>query len=162
MFNQHESSTPVTGLTWSVTSNNPCDPTPWNISNNDLKIRYDIVNSFNCGGTCSSIQSGSATANIIVLNFNTYLNLDFDGIGELQQSNFDVISFYLDDVLIANAHAAGGNLGCQMGDVIKTYNVPSPYLLLANTTHKLSIIFSTNDGLYHTNSYYEVNLSFTY
>lgn len=82
-------------------------------------------------------------------------------IGERQDSGFDKITFKLDGTQIADAHAPGGGLGCLMGPVIKTYQVASPYLLLANTTHTLRIDFSTIDALYHVDSYYQVNLSFT-
>lgn len=97
----------------------------------------------------------------VVGSSNTYLNVDFEGIGERQDSGFDKITFKLDGTQIADAHTPGGGLGCLMGPVIKTYQVASPYLLLANTTHTLRIDFSTIDALYHVDSYYQVNLSFT-
>ena len=60
---------------------------------NDYKIRYDISNSVNCGGTCAITQTGVATATITVGGLNTYLGLDFTGIGEREQSNFEKIKF---------------------------------------------------------------------
>ena len=151
---------PVTGLTWATTVNNPCDATPWVISNQNLTIRYDVTDSLNCGGTCNDIQSGTATATITVGGVNVNMGLSFNGVGELQASNFEKITFSLDGVQIADAHAAGGSLGCVMGAVVQTFTSPPPYLLLAGTVHTLFIDFTTNDGLFHVGSYYEVDLTF--
>jgi hypothetical protein len=152
---------PVTGLVWDTTVNNACNATPWVISNSNLTIRYNITNSVNCGGTCQSLQAGTATATITVGAKDVYMGLDFDGIGELQASQFEIIKFSLDGVQIADAHAAGGNLGCAMGPVVKTFTQPSPYFLAANSVHTLFIDFTTADPLFHVGAYYEVQLSFT-
>jgi hypothetical protein len=152
---------PVTGLIWDTTVNNPCNATPWEITNANLTIRYNITNSVNCGGTCNSTQSGTATATITVGGTDVNMGLDFKGIGELQDPDFEKILFKLDGVQVANAHAAGGSLGCQMGPVIKTYITPSPYFMAANSVHTLLVEFTTNDGAYHVGAFYEVNLSFT-
>jgi hypothetical protein len=151
---------PVTGLIWETTVDNPCDATPWVVSNQNLKIRYNVTDSENCGGTCSSIQAGTATATITVGAVNVNMGLSFSGIGELEAPDFEKITFSLDGTEIAKANAAGGNLGCEMGPVVQTYIVPPPYLLLAGTVHTLFINFTTNDGLYHVGSFYEVDLTF--
>jgi hypothetical protein len=161
---------PVTGLTWTTTSNTTgvarCQPSGWTVSNQNLRIRYDCANSQNCGGTCDITQTGIATATITVGGVNTYLGLDFVGIGELQAPDYEKIKFILNggtysNVELANAHAAGGNKGCQMGPVVKQYLVQPPYLLKANTVYTFKIDFTTNDPLYQVGAYYEVNLQFT-
>ena len=119
-----------------------------------------MVDSQNCGGTCTTIQSGTAVANITVGDKDAFLNLDFEGIGELEKPNYELISFNLDGKLIAKAHAAGGNKGCAFGPVIKKYLTPGPYKLLKFSKHKLEVKFTTNDNLFHKNCYYQVNLSF--
>lgn len=151
---------PVTGLTWDTTVNNPCDAAPWLITNSNLKIRYNITDSQDCGGTCDSIQSGTATATITVGGLDVNMGLSFEGIGELQAAQFEQITFFLDGVEIANANAAGGNLGCQMGPVVQNFIQAPPYFLLANSVHTLFINFTTNDELYHVGAYYEVDLTF--
>jgi len=161
---------PVTGLSWANSSNATgvpsCQPSGWAISNQNLRIRYNIANSINCGGTCGITQTGVATATITVGGLNTYLGLDFTGIGEREQSNFEKIKFTLNggsysNVELANAHAPGGNKECKMGPVVKQYLVPPPYLLIAYTVYTLTIDFTTADSLYHKDAYYEVNLKFT-
>jgi hypothetical protein len=152
---------PVTGLSWSTTVSNVCNSTPWTISAGNQTIRYDIVDSFNCGGTCSNIQAGTATATIVVGSSAVNLGLDFEGVGEAQNSNFERITFTLNGTQVANANAPGGSLGCVMGPVVKTYTTAPPYVLAANTTHTLVIDFTTADALYHVNAYYEVDLSFS-
>lgn len=150
----------VTGLIWNLTVNNPCNATPWVVTNENLKIRYNITDSLNCGGTCASLQAGTATATITVGATNVNMGLSFQGIGELEQSDYEKITFSLDGVQIANANAAGGGLQCQMGAVIQTFTQAPPYLLLANTVHTLFINFTTNDPLYHVGAFYEVDLTF--
>ena len=151
---------PVTGLDWETTVDNLCNATPWVISNQNLRIRYNITNSMNCGGTCNEIQSGTATATITVGALDVNMGLSFTGIGELQDFNYEKITFKLDTVLIADAHAAGGLLGCAMGPVVQSFITPPPYLLLAGSIHTLLIDFTTNDAAYHVGAFYEVNLSF--
>ena len=152
-------SLPINNLVWNTTVDNLCDPNPWTIYNNNLNIRYNIVDSVNCGGSCSTTQAGTATATITVGGVNTYLGLEFEGIGELEAANYELIKFYLDGVEVANGHAAGGNLECQMGPIVETVLVPGPYLLSANTSYEFFIDFTTNDPLYHVGGYYEVALS---
>lgn len=156
---------PVTGLVWattnSVSGSTVCADAGWIITNNNLSIRYNVSDSSDCGGTCNLTQSGTATATITVGGLDTYLNLSFTGVGELQAASYDVIDFKLDGVKLADGHAAGGNLGCAMGPIVQTTYVPGPHLLLANTVHTLLITFSTNDPLFHVDSFYEIDLSFT-
>lgn len=152
---------PVTGLSWSTTVSNPCNSTPWEITNTNLRIKYYVTDSTNCGGTCPSIQAGTATATITVGGSNVNMGLSFTGIGELQNPNFELITFTLDGTQVADARAAGGGLGCQMGAVVQNFTTPPPYFLAANTSHTLFINFTTNDGLYHVGSFYEIDLSFT-
>lgn len=152
---------PITGLSWVTTVNNPCNSTPWTITNNNTRIRYDIENSSNCGGSCTALQSGTATATITVGASDVDMGLDFEGIGELEAPNFEKIEFELDGVQVARAQAAGGGLQCAMGPVVKTFVTPPPYRLNANTSYTFFINFTTNDALYHNGAYYEVDLSFT-
>lgn len=157
---------PVTGLTWStsVIGNGVpgCESAGWVISPDRMRIRFNVADdSLECGGTCGALQSGTAIANISVGSSNTFLSLDFEGIGELESSAFDTIRFLLDGVELARGNAAGGGLGCQMGPIVKTILVPGPYLLMANTSYELKIEFSTVDGRFHLGSYYQVNLAFS-
>lgn len=153
---------PVFGLDWQTDLDNPCSDSSWVISNNNTQLRFNIEDSKNCGGNCDKIQRGSAVANITVGPRDVFLNLDFDGIGELQAPNYELIYFNLDGTKIADAHAAGGNYGCNFGPVLKTYHVTGPYKLLKGTKHRLEVNFTTNDNLFHKSCYYQVNLSFTY
>ena len=152
---------PVTGLTWTTTKVNPCSSAPWVISAGNQTIRYNVVDSTICGGTCDSTQSGTATATITVGNSATNLNLNFEGLGELQDADFEKITFKLNGTLVARAQAQGGNQGCAMGPVVKTFITNPPYALSANSTNTLFIEFTTNDPWYHVGAYYEVELSFS-
>jgi hypothetical protein len=152
---------PVTGLTWTTTKVNPCSSAPWVISAGNQTIRYNVVDSVDCGGPCNDTQSGTATATITVGNSATNLNLNFEGVGELKDPDYEIITFKLNGTLVARAQAAGGNKPCYMGPVVKTFITNPPYTLSANSTNTLLIEFTTNDGRYHVGAYYEVELSFS-
>jgi hypothetical protein len=132
----------------------------WAISNLNQTIRFNVSDSENCGGTCDQVQTGWAQATITVGPDDTEMSLDFSGIAELQDTDFENIIFKLDGTQIAKATSQNLDQGCDMGPVIKSFTVPSPYLLLANSVHTLRIEFTTNDPFYHVGSYYQVELGF--
>jgi hypothetical protein len=74
--------------------------------------------------------------------------------------NFEKIRFTLDNQVVAVAHTAGGERGCEFGPVIKKYLIEQPYKLLKRTKHKLEVFFTTNDPLFHKDCFYQVNLNF--
>jgi hypothetical protein len=151
----------ITGLSWQTTVNNPCNPNPWEITSDNLNIKYIIENSQNCGGTCGFTQSGTATATITVGSNDVLMGLDFDGIGETEDAGFERINFLLNNNLIASAESKDLNLGCSsFQPVNKNFIQSPPYLLPAGTTHTLFIDFTTGDPLYHVGCFYEVKLSF--
>ena len=108
----------------------------------------------------------STDGTITVGSTNTNMSLTFVGNAERELTNYELIEFKLsggsyNNILLASATAPGGNLGCQMGPAIQTYNVHPPYTLIANTVYKFRIDFTTNDPLYHLNAFYEAQLSFS-
>jgi hypothetical protein len=72
------------------------------ITDNNTQLRFNIEDSKNCGGNCNATQSGTAITNITVGEKDVFLNLEFFGIGELQESNYEKIKFTLDDQMIAD------------------------------------------------------------
>lgn len=153
-------------LSWGATSNNSsnagCLDGGWVISEENTKIRFNISDSSNCGGTCPITQTGTATATINVGSVDVQMNLDFTGLGEAQAAgSFERIEFRLNATLLARGSSAGGGLGCAPAiPIVKQIIVPGPYLLLANTTYQFNISFTTGDGLYHLGAFYEIKLSF--
>ena len=59
--------------------------------------------------------------------------------------------------LLASATSDGQKLECAMGPAIQTYFINPPYTLVKNKQYKLRINFTSGDGLYHVNSYYQAN-----
>ncbi len=154
-------------IDWELTSNNStnagCLDGGWVVSNQNTKIRYNISDSSNCGGTCPITQQGTAIANINTGSSNILMNLQFEGKGELQAAgSFERIEFLLNTVLLARGSSAGGGLGCApAGPIVKQVIVPGPYLLEANTSYQFRINFTTGDALFHVGAFYEIDLSFT-
>lgn len=165
MFNQHNTNVLEDTLIWSITADNPCSEDPWNFIkygsfNNGLQydIMYNIEDSENCGGTCSSVQSGMAIATIYTTTEKS-MSLKFDGIGEKESQIYEKIEFYLNDILIAEGHAPGGGLGCEMGSIVSEFYVDPQIIIPANTVTTFRIKFSTVDAWYHVGAYYAVLLS---
>jgi hypothetical protein len=152
-------------ISWTTSSNNSsnagCEDGGWVVNSDGDVVRFNVSDSANCGGSCSVTQTGTATANITTGTDNINMQLNIDGMAELQDPNFERIRFFIDDVEIANATSAGGGLGCTSGPVVKNIIIPGPYLFLANTSYEFKISFTTGDALFHVDSFYEINLSFT-
>ena len=177
---------PVNGLNWTLTddglingpnsSNENKDGTNdywdglsensdfgWNItvpeqSNGEVSqsIQFKVEDSANCEGNNPNEQKGQALANIEI-NGDVPVNLEikFSGIGESQSAGYDLIEFSLNGVTIGSGEAPGGGLGCDSDSVNV---IPADLQILNPGSHSLLIDFTTNDGLYHVNAYYEVNL----
>jgi len=135
----------------------------WNVTIQDKtensisqSLQFKVEDSANCGGNNPNTQNGTATANIQVTGSEPItLELEFSGIGEAQSAGYDLIKFELDGVIIGDGHAPGGGLGCASDSV--AVNPASPQSLDPGP-HALIINFTTNDGSYHVDAYYEIKL----
>ncbi|MCS5653914.1 MAG: hypothetical protein NZ825_14855, partial [Candidatus Marinimicrobia bacterium] len=133
----------------------------WNVTIQDKtensisqSLQFKVEDSANCGGNNSDTQNGTAIANIQVTGFEPItLELEFSGIGEAESAGYDLIKFELDGVVIGDGHAPGGGLGCASDSV--AVNPASPKSLDPGP-HTLIINFTTNDGSYHVDAYYEI------
>ena len=177
---------PVNGLEWTLTDDGLLDGTNssnenntgitdywdgsvenadygWNVTIQDKtensisqSLQFKVEDSANCGGNNSNTQNGTAIANIQVTGSEPItLELEFSGIGEAESAGYDLIKFELDGVVIGDGHAPGGGLGCASDSV--AVNPASPKSLDPGP-HTLIIDFTTNDGLYHVDAYYEIKL----
>ena len=135
----------------------------WNVTIQDKtensisqSLQFKVEDSANCGGNNSDTQNGTAIANIQVTGSEPItLELEFSGIGEAESAGYDLIKFELDGVVIGDGHAPGGGLGCASDSV--AVNPASPKSLDPGP-HTLIIDFTTNDGQYHVDAYYEIKL----
>ena len=119
-------------------------------------LQFRVEDSQNCGGDNPNTQIGTATANIqIEGNSPVTLDLDFSGYGEAQSAGYDLIKFSLNGEVIGDGQAPGGGLGCESAPV--TVN-PSEPKSLDPGPHTLVIEFTTNDGQYHVDAYYEIRV----
>ena len=138
----------------------------WNITEQEKtensitqSLQFKIEDSANCNGDNSNVQRGKATANIQVTGSDPItLEIDFSGFGEAEASDYELIEFKLDGIVIGDGHAPGGGLGCSSAPVIVN---PSDPKLLDPGPHTLIIKFTTNDNLFHQNAYYKITLKLT-
>jgi hypothetical protein len=143
------------GVTWMTTVAGGGE---WIINNEGKTIRFAIEDSANCGGSNSITQSGTATAEIVTAE--TYaLTLEIVGIAELQNDNYELMIVSLNGQAVVSATSTELFQGCAMGPAIFTELVPPPYILPPGV-HTFEISFTTNDGLYHVDAFYELNLVF--
>jgi len=134
---------------------------PWSYRNGGLGLRLDWEHDNNCGTPYNPYtQRGTATATIIIQEgMSVDMTVAWDGIGEQQDTGYDVMRLYVDSALVATANAPGGGLGCSFGPV--TSYPPSPQIItLGEGEHDLSITASTNDPLYHVGCWYQFDLTF--
>ena len=177
---------PVSGLDWSLTDdgllagpnssneNNTGVVTFWdgNVENTDYgwnvtdqiegddwlsqSLQFRVEDSQNCDGENPNTQMGTATANIQIEGDSPVtLDIDFSGYGEAQSAGYDLIKFSLNGEVIGDGQAPGGGLGCESAPV--TVN-PSDPKVLEPGPHTLVIDFTTNDGQYHVDAYYEITI----
>jgi hypothetical protein len=125
----------------------------WSVSEDNLTVRVDFEDSKNCSGNNPNNQIATASVNIIT-SITQKIGLDWEGIGELQSTNYDKMEVFIDGVKIGSATAAGGGQQCNVGPVISTSEFPDGYILDPGT-HTITINATTNDGLFHTGSYYQ-------
>ena len=130
---------------------------PWVVTENGGRIRFNIEDSLNCGGSNDEIQGGTATATITVGGSAGSLGFSFSGLAEEQDTGYELIDFYLNGVLVASATSPGtiGGGTCVMGPAVVTYHVAPPYALVANSVNTLIINFTTFDEAFHVGAYYE-------
>ena len=88
---------PNINITWTTTYSGTSG-NPWTISNGGKTIKYSLEDSQNCGGSNSNVQTGTAEAIVINTTSNITMGFSFTGIAELQDSGFENIQFYLEDV----------------------------------------------------------------
>jgi hypothetical protein len=158
-------------ITWSTTQDGiveECEqPGGWSITNQGRTIRFNVQDSMNCGGCNPNIQSGSATATISVgaTPYLFYYNLT--GLGEPEAPTYELMELRINggaynDVQLVTARSPGGEKGCAPAEpVVITQLVPQPLSLATGTDYTFTLNFTTNDNLFHINSYYECILSFT-
>jgi len=138
----------------------------WNVTKQETpnrqisqSLQFKVENSANCveSGGNPNTQEGTATANINITGSNAVtLDIDFSGVGEAQSAGYDLIEFSLNGEVIGDGQAPGGGLGCQADSVAVN---PAAQQILNPGSHTLVIDFTTNDGQYHVNAYYEIELT---
>jgi len=132
---------------------------PWTILNGGLGLRLDWEDDNNCRNHNPYTQSATATAEIIVPKA-MILTVNWSGMGETQDPNYELMSLSVDGGLVGSAHAPGGGQGCAaMGPVVS--NPPPPQqVTLQPGPHTLFIDATTNDPLYHFGAWYRFDLTF--
>ena len=135
----------------------------WNVTEQDTpnreviqSLQFKVEDSQDCGGENPNTQRGTATANIQITGSSPVnLDIDFSGIGEAQSAGYDLIKFILNGEVIGDGQAPGGGLGCVSDSVLVN---PADQQTLEPGSHTLVIDFTTNDGMYHVDAYYEIEL----
>lgn len=133
---------------------------PWTIINGGLGLRLDWEDDQNCRSHNPYTQYATATCQITVPKA-MIMTVNWSGMGETQDPNYELMSLYVNGGLVGSAHAPGGGQGCAgMGPVIS--NPPPPQQVLLNPgPHTLYIDATTNDPLYHFDAWYQFALTFT-
>lgn len=96
----------------------------------------------------------------ITLAADKVMVIEFDGIGEQEDTGFENIAIDVDGSPVASATSPGGNLGCaEMAPVIPSASPPIEVALAAGA-HTIDITADSGDNWYHVDAYYQVCISF--
>lgn len=125
----------------------------WSITSAGYGLRIDFENSANCGGFNSNTQSGTAMVNVLSSK-QEMIFVNWRGSGEIQDTGFERMEIYIDDVLISKGNAPGGKNGCGKGEIVGEHYYPNGYPLSVGN-HVININTTTNDPLFHIDAYYE-------
>jgi hypothetical protein len=132
---------------------------PWTVLNNGLGLRLDWEDDNNCRYHNPYTQYATATCEITVPKA-MIMTVNWSGMGETQDPNYELMSLYVNGNLVGSAHAPGGGRGCAaMGPVVSS--PPPPQQVTLNPgPHTLYISATTNDPLYHFDAWYQFALTF--
>jgi hypothetical protein len=108
----------------------------------------------NCANYNAYTQTATATGTLTLAS-NGYIAITWDGVGETQDSEFEMMQVKLDGVQIGFAHAPGGDLGCTAGAAVVAVPPSGTSYPVAAGTHTIEVRVSTNDQFYHVGSYYQ-------
>lgn len=136
---------------------------PWNVlvpDGHQLKLTWE--NDWNCMEHNPYIQSATAACDFQVWQ-DLKMTIDWSGTGELEDWDYEWMFLYVDNQLIAQAHAAGGGRGCAggMGSIVSN-PIPPVDVFLSPGPHRLFIDCTTHDERYHFDSaHYFFDIGFT-
>lgn len=152
---------------------------PWSFVTPDrLGLRLDWENSANCqDGYNGHTQTATAVA-VARAERDIVLTINWSGMGELQDSDFELMKFHIGEcdlggnlvageALVGSAHAPGGGQGCgsaeagYVGPVVSDPPPPQTITLEAGKYYRLRIEATTNDPYFHTGAWYQFTLGFS-
>ena len=138
---------------------NDVPASPWNYINGLFGLRLRFEDDWNCRSHNPYSQFASAGATLLIPR-PMILTVSWSGAGEQQNTNFELMEFWVGGNSVGKAHAPGGGLGCApMAPVVSDPPPPQTYKL-SKGSHSLYTQAETADALYHFGAYYEFQLSF--
>jgi hypothetical protein len=108
----------------------------------------------NCANYNAYTQTATATGTLTLAS-NGYIAITWDGVGEVQDAEFELMQVKLDGVQIGFAHAPGGDLGCTAGAAVVAVPPSGTSYPVTAGTHTVEVTVTTNDQFYHVGSYYQ-------
>ena len=130
----------------------------WKIEDDGRRIRFDVEDSFNCGGSNSNVQSGVAKATITIGEEYTFIP-KIEGIAELHMTGYEEMTVKLNGKVTVQATSREQWKECKMGPVDMSVISSPPYILTPGK-HTFELEFTTGDEMFHKGSYYEAVLKF--
>ncbi|MCP9473478.1 MAG: hypothetical protein NNA30_12160, partial [Nitrospira sp.] len=90
----------------------------------------------------------------------TRLTVDWAGTGEVEATEYEMMSLSVDNQLVGSAHAPGGGRGCEPMEPVVSDPPPPQQVLLTPGLHTLFIDASTRDSFFHFEAWYQFTLAF--
>lgn len=115
----------------------------------DWSVRISFEVSWNCGGTNSNTQYGTASRHICLCE-PTRLTINMTGLVERQDTGYEQAEARVNGTVICSGASVGEGLGCSMATVN-----PSGTIDLPAGEHIIELSASTIDGAFHTGAYWD-------
>lgn len=145
-------------ITRNYDSDNLASHALWSVWNNRYSLRVDWQDSENCleGQQINNRKQDAEALVEITVTKNETIVIEWEGIGEKQDPDYEKMDLFINDELISRGHAPGGNLQCEMGPIVSEWfeDYENGYELTPGD-HTIKIVATTNDGLYHVGAYYQ-------
>ena len=122
------------------------------LGDGELELQIDFDDSANCGGPNSNAQEGTATSTFN-LSGTGQLRIHATGNVERQNSGFDWLNVFVDDVEVLAVDSFDEGLGCQMAQR-ECCNLVN----LSAGNHTIRVFSTTGDELYHVGGFWNCKL----
>ena len=146
-------------IPWTASASGLIADGGWTLSNNSTTLRFDVEDSATCGGTNGNVQTGNATATII-LSHDAELTVYLRGMGESLTDNVERMTVSVDGMVVADAANVAATTVTACDAMPAVQSVRTSTVLTAHTPYSLEVFFTTTTAEFHQGVFFEARFKF--